>query len=256
MSTPASVLITGASSGIGEALARAYARSGVHLALSGRNAERLETVAQSCRIMGAKVTTRVLDVTDRTAMAAWVMETNRTHPLDLVIANAGISAGTGGAGENADQAHAIFDVNLSGVLNTALPAIDVMRERGAGQIALVSSIAGFLPLAGTPSYAASKAAVKHWGESLRPALAADGIRLSVICPGFVESRMTATNPFPMPFLMTADRAAHIITKGLAKDKGRIIFPLPMTIFIYLLSTLPAGMLARLLARAPKKPSLD
>ena len=256
MSTPTSILITGASSGIGEALAHAYARAGVHLALSGRNAERLESVAASCRAMGATVEARVLDVTERPAMDAWVRGADTTHPLDLVIANAGISAGTGGAGETADQAHTIFAVNLDGVLNTALPAIDIMRARSRGQIALVSSVAAFLPLAGTPSYAASKAAVKHWGDSQRPALAREGICLSVICPGFVESAMTATNPFPMPFMMTAEKAARIITKGLAQNKGRIIFPLPMTLLVSALSALPTGLLAQFLARAPKKPALE
>lgn len=253
---PTSILITGASSGIGEALAYHYADNGVHLALSGRDEARLNDVATACRAKGAEVSTAQMDVRDRDAMRAWFERENANHPIDLIIANAGISAGTGGAGEHAEQAHDIFDVNLSGVLNTALPAIDAMRARGRGQIALVSSVAAFLPLAGTPSYCASKAAVKHWGESLRPALAQSGVRLSVICPGFVESRMTATNPFPMPFLMPADKAARIIAQGLAQNKGRIIFPLRMALLIYTLAALPTGLLARILARAPKKPSID
>lgn len=105
MRDPKSILITGGSSGIGEALARAYAKPGVHLSLSGRNAERLEAVAEACRSAGATASPLVLDVVDREAMARWITEADVAAPLDLVIANAGTSAGTGGAGEEIGRAH-------------------------------------------------------------------------------------------------------------------------------------------------------
>jgi len=247
-----SILITGASSGIGEALARAYAEPGRFLALTGRNAQRLEAVAKACRGFGATVEAAAIDVADRDQMAAWIGKIDARHPFDLVIANAGTSAGTGGQGESEEQARDIFAVNMAGVLNTVYPVIDPMRQRGQGQIAIVSSVAGFRGFPGTPAYSASKAAVKTWGEALRGWLMADGIRVSVVCPGFVRTRMTDKNPFTMPFIMDADKAAGIIKKGLEKNKARIAFPWPMYFLAWLLGALPPGWTDRLLTRIPAK----
>ncbi|MCH7832740.1 MAG: SDR family NAD(P)-dependent oxidoreductase, partial [Proteobacteria bacterium] len=192
------------------------------------------------------------DVADRDATARWIETADAEHPLDLVIANAGISAGTGGRGESESQARDIFAVNLAGVLNTVWPAITAMRGRGRGQIAIVSSIAGFRGLPGTPAYSASKAAVKAYGEALRGWLAADGIKVSVVCPGFVRTRMTDENPYPMPFIIDADKAAGIIRRGLERNKARIIFPWPMHLAAWLLGALPPAWTDSLLTRAPKK----
>ena len=245
MKTPRSILITGASSGIGAALARAYAGPGVFLALSGRNEERLHKVAGTCRKRGAEAVARILDVTDGPAMVRWLAGVDGGHPLDLVIANAGISGAE-------DRVREIFAVNLAGVLNTVLPAIPPMRGRGRGQIAIMSSIAGIRGLPSAPAYAASKAAVKAYGEGLRGSLAADGVRLSVICPGFVKSPMTAANRFPMPFLMEADKAAGIILSGLAREAPLIAFPWPLVWGMRLLSALPSPIADSLLGRVPAK----
>jgi len=169
-----------------------------------------------------------------------------------VIANAGVSAGTGGQGESETQAREIFAVNLAGVLNTVWPAIGPMRRRGFGQIAVVASIAGFRGIPGTPAYSASKAAAKAYGEALRGWLARDGIRVSVVLPGFVRSRMTANNPFPMPLIMDADRAARIIRRGLAADKARIAFPWPMYALAWLVGALPPAWTDPILKVAPEK----
>ena len=126
---PRSILITGASSGLGEALARAYAGPGVTLALSGRDGRRLEAVAEACRALAAEVTAEVVDVTERDAMGRWIEAADDARPLDLVIANAGISAGTGGTDDPEAQARAIFAVNLTGVLNTVHPVVARMRAR-------------------------------------------------------------------------------------------------------------------------------
>ena len=249
---PGAILITGASSGIGAALARAYARPGAFLALAGRDRRRLEAVAGACRDGGARVTAEIVDVTDQAAMARWVEGTDDAHPLDLVIANAGISAGTGGQGEDEEQTRALFAVNVGGVLNTVLPVVTRMRARKRGQIAVMSSVAGFRGLPGAPAYSASKAAVKAYGEGLRGWLAADGVRVSVICPGFVETPMTAGNPYPMPFLMQADRAAALIRRGLARDKARIAFPRPLYWAAWLLGALPPSITDPLLRKAPRK----
>ena len=254
MTAPFHVLITGASSGIGEALAHIYAAPGAVLSLSGRDAPRLNAVAQTCRDKGATVDACVMDVTDQAAMERWILARDDAAPLDLVIANAGISGGTSGieGGTAASRGRHIFDVNLGGVLNTVLPAIPRMRARRRGQIALMSSLASFRGIGGAPAYSASKAAVRVWGEGVRPMLAQDGIGLSVICPGFVVSRMTAVNRFPMPFLMDTSRAARIVQAGLAANRGRIAFPWPMMFVMWLIAALPDRIAEALTGRLPAK----
>ncbi len=255
MSSPHSILITGASSGIGEALACHYAESGVSLFLSGRNKERLAGVATACEAQGAIVYVSTVDVTDRDLMARWIADIDRETALDLVVANAGISGGTADGIESELQTRSIFAVNVDGALNTVLPALEVMAARSAGQIAIVSSLAGFLQLPGAPAYSASKAAVCHFGEALRPSAARRGVGVTVICPGFVHSRMTAANPFPMPFIMPAERAAKIIARGLAKNRARVAFPWIMYAVVYTLGQLvPPPLLRILLSRLPEKPA--
>jgi short-subunit dehydrogenase len=252
LTKPANILITGASSGIGEALARDYAEKGIFLALSGRNEERLTAVAKACRAFGAEVEAKPVDVTERAASARWIAEVDARHPLDLVIANAGTSSGSGGRGESEEQARDIFSINMAGVLNTVWPAIGPMRQRGRGQIAIVSSVAAFRGLPGAPAYAASKAAVKSYGEGLRGWLAADGVQVSVVCPGFVRTRMTENNAYPMPFIIDADKAARIIRLGLKRDKARIAFPWPMFAMAWLMGALPPSWTDRLFRNLPKK----
>lgn len=249
---PRSILITGASSGIGEALALEYAAPGVTLALSGRDDRRLAAAAEACRAKGAVVEAAAVDVTDRAAMERWLAAADARRPLDLVVANAGISGGTAGAGEGPSQTRRIFEINVTGMLNTVLPAVRPMQARAGGQIALVSSVAAFRGMPGAPAYSASKAAVRAYGEALRGALAPSGIRVSVVCPGFVRSRITAANRFPMPLLMDADRAARIIRRGLAGDRARIAFPFPTYFSAWLLGALPPALTDPLVRRLPKK----
>jgi short-subunit dehydrogenase len=253
---PSSVLITGASSGIGAALAMACARSGMVLHLSGRDAARLEASAASCRAAGAEVHARVVDVTDAAAMAGWIEGAGR---LDLVIANAGISAGTGqGEAETAAQVRGIFATNLGGVLNTVLPALAVMAQQPAdssglrGRIAVVASIAAFVPAPGAPAYCASKAAVDAWVAASIPSARARGVQLTSLCPGYVVSAMTAANRFPMPGLMPAGRAARIMLRGIAAGRRRVVFPWWMGAAARLAGLLPLGVSARLLGLAPGK----
>jgi short-subunit dehydrogenase len=254
MRSPRAVLITGASSGIGEALARHYAASGLALALTGRDRARLEAVAEACRAAGAEVLAEAADATDAPAMQRFVAAAERFAPLELVIANAGISAGSGFTGESPEQARRIFAVNLDGVLNTVLPTLPYLRARRRGQIALMSSLASFRGFPGAPAYCASKAAVRIWGEGLRPLLAVEGVGVSVICPGFVTSRMTERNTFPMPFLMESGRAARIIADALAANRARIAFPVPMRLASWMLAALPPGLTDPAMGRLPKKRS--
>lgn len=252
MRDPRVIFITGASSGIGEALALSFAAKGIRLLLTGRDATRLAQVAGRCRDQGADVVTTTIDVTDRVALGDWIAARDGEVPIDLVIANAGISAGTGGGVETEAQARAIFATNLDGVLNSIHPLIPAMVARGRGQIALMSSLASFRGMAGAAAYCGSKAAVRVYGEALRGDLARHGVGVSVICPGFVISRMTAVNRFPMPFLMKGERAATIIRRGLAAGKGRVAFPFPTYAVSWLLGVLPPGLVDMILARAPRK----
>lgn len=259
MKNPQSILITGASSGIGEALALHYAADGVFLALSGRNSERLAQVSEACSAKGADVETALVDVTDKEAMNSWITQLYEERALDLIVANAGISGGTGGVmqGEPVTDARKIFNVNLIGVFNTIEPALQMMEKTGhKGQIAIISSLAGFRGWPGAPAYSASKGAVRFYGEALRGALKDSGIKINVVCPGFVTSRMTDVNDYRMPMIMPADKAAKIIARGLEKNKGRICFPFPVHFFAWFLGILPDVLAQKILAKAPQKPSLQ
>ena len=252
MRDPKSILITGASSGIGEALALSYAAPGVTLALGGRSQERIDSIAERSRAKGADAHTAVVDVTDREACRSWIEQSDQRAALDLVIANAGISAGTGGGGEHEHQTRAVFATNVDGVINTVLPVVPLMRGRGRGQIAIMSSLAGFRGLPGAPAYSSSKTAVRAWGEALRGSLHAHGIEVSVICPGYVRTPMTDANDFPMPLLMDADRAVRIIRRGLERNRGRIAFPFAMYALVRLMAGLPTALIDPVLRRLPEK----
>jgi short-subunit dehydrogenase len=254
MKFPRKILITGASSGIGEALARHYAAPEVTLALTGRNAERLENVAELCRAAGAVVHTGIIDVCDMEAMRGWILARDAEQNLDLVIANAGISGGTGLRGEDEAQVRAIFDTNVNGVFNTVLPILAPMCARGRGQIAVISSLAGFSGWPGAPAYGASKGAVRLYGEALREAVARQGVEINVVCPGFVESRMTDVNRYRMPFLMPADRAAKIISRRLERNQGRIAFPWPTYLIAGTMALLPFWIRSHILKKLPEKPA--
>jgi short-subunit dehydrogenase len=248
--SPHSILITGASSGIGAALARRYARPGIHLALGGRDPRRLGAVAAGCRDSGATVREQSVDVTDRAAMAAWIAQVDREASLDLVIANAGT------AGQHLphgpERTRMVFGVNLEGVLNTIEPAETAMLARGRGHLALMSSLASFYGSHRWPAYSGSKAAVRCLGEGLRTRLAPSGIIVSVICPGYVDTPMTAGIRPRLPLTTSAARAAAIIERGLARGQARIAFPLATYFAVRVVAALPPTLVGRLMARSPKK----
>lgn len=242
------ILITGAGSGIGAELAKKFSSPGVTLGLLGRDRAKLEHVAGSCRIRGALVITDSVDVTDAQTLHNWISSFDSDHPVDLLVANAGITSSIGPNGEPEcwEVASRVIKTNLLGMMASIHPLLDAMRKRNRGQIALVSSLAAFRGMAITPAYCASKAGVKAYGEALRGWLSADGIQVSVICPGFVKSPMSDQFPGAKPLLISAERAAAIIQRGLEKNKPCISFPFPLNLGTWLLSVMPSGLADSLL----------
>jgi NAD(P)-dependent dehydrogenase (short-subunit alcohol dehydrogenase family) len=245
-------LITGASSGIGAALAQALARPGAMLHVSGRDQARLAAVAEYCRERGAAIASKVLDVRHAEAMAEWV---EAAGPLDLVVANAGISGRSRDGGpEQAELTRAIFDTNLGGVLNTVLPAMAVMARQPPGgdgirgRIAAVASIAAFVAAPDAPAYCASKAAVDGWMVATAPAARRQGVLLTSVCPGFIRTAMTAGYRFPMPGLIDAEHAARIILRGIAAGRMRVVFPWWMALAARAAGLLPPRVMGALRAR--------
>ncbi|MFA7276879.1 MAG: SDR family NAD(P)-dependent oxidoreductase [Pseudobdellovibrionaceae bacterium] len=253
------ILITGASSGIGAALAKTYAEKGTTLYLTGRNSQRLENVKNMCRSRGAVVHIFCCDVLDAPPLRSWILLADTETPLDLVIANAGISGGTslghtheGDMEQGLESEKKILETNVIGVLNTIHPIIPRMALRKQGHIAVISSLAGFLPLPSAPAYAASKAAIRFYTEALSSKLLPHNVHTSIICPGFIKSPMTEANEFSMPLLMETDDAAQYIAGKLAKKKPQISFPWSMYILLSLLSILPRTMVNYLTHSLPEK----
>ncbi|QBF29657.1 SDR family oxidoreductase [Thalassococcus sp. S3] len=237
-----SALITGASSGLGAAMADKLAGPDRSLCLLGRNAERLSAVAERCRARGAKVETHLVDVADADAMHATLSEADERLRFDLVFVSAGVAFGR----ETPDTARQTVETNVLGVINTIAPVEPGLIARGTGQIALLSSLAAFRVLGGPGSYAGSKAWVRIYGEALRGQLASKGVGVSVICPGFVDTpmidertRKTLPEP-PMP----ADQAADLILDGLIRNAPRISFPRKSALQIWWLAMRPAWLTDR------------
>jgi short-subunit dehydrogenase len=256
MENPERIVITGASSGIGRALALAYAAPGVRLLLAGRDAQRLAEVSEACRARGATAETLAIPVTARAELAAALQAWDDKNATDLVIANAGMSGGPAADPnvpvEPPELFRRLLDVNLGGTLNTVEPLLPRLVARKKGQLALMSSLAGFRGMPNAPAYSTAKMAVRAYGEALRPLLKPTGVTVSVIFPGFVRTPLTAVNRFPMPFLMEPEEAAKRIKKGLARGGARIAFPWPTYLAARAIAALPLFLSDFVLSKAPKK----
>lgn len=242
---PLRILITGATGAIGSALAEAYAQPGCELFLHGRQAAVLQALAERCQARGAEVTAAAFDLRDGEQLDAWLAGLGA---LDLVIINAGLNTHIGPRGEPEPwtEVEALIEVNLKAAMRIVHGVLPAMRARGSGQIALVSSLAGYFGLPLTPTYSATKAGLKAYGEALRGWLAPEGIRVNVIMPGYVRSPMCNEMPGPKPFLWTPQRAARVIQRGLAQDRARISFPFPLNWGTWWLAVLPAAWSLRIL----------
>jgi short-subunit dehydrogenase len=247
-----SIVITGASSGLGFSLAAGYAAPGVRLGLVGRDPVRLEKIATRCIAQGAEVVVGQLDVAESGAVADWLVAFDVAGPVDLVIAAAGISAGPplGAASEPVGLAARQVSVNLLGCIHTVEPLLPRLLARGHGHITVVSSVAGYRGLPYSPGYSASKAGVRAYGEALRALLRPRGIRVSVVVPGFFDSPMTDRFHGSKPFLMSLDRAAAIVRRGLDRGQGRIVFPRLLALGLQAADLLPAWLGDRILCAVP------
>lgn len=243
-----SIVITGASSGLGAALATSYAAPGVRLGLVGRDAVRLTGTAAACEARGAGVTQARLDVRDAAGLGAWLLGFDEAGAVDLVVAAAGISAGPqrGEAVEMPGFAQRQVAVNLVGCMNTVEPLLPRMVARGRGQVAVVSSVAGLRGLPYSPGYSGSKAGVRAYGDALRGLLRPHGVRVSVVVPGFFDTPMTDRFHGDKPFLLTLDRAAAITRRGLDRGAARIVFPRRLARLLQLADLGPPWLTDRIL----------
>lgn len=254
---PKSIVITGGSSGIGRALALELAASGMALGLLGRQEAKLIEVAALCQAKGAIVQIGCVDVTDATGLILWLKAFDEAHPIDWVLANAGVTGSIGSdlTLEPFAEANGLLAANLNGVLNTVYAALPLLRKRAHGQIGLMSSLAAWRGMALTPGYSASKAGVKAYGEALRDLLSPEGIGVSVICPGFVDTPMSQRFPRRRPGMISADLAAAKIVAGMKANKAYVAFPWAFILGLRLLNVLPfdlGSIFLRLLGLQPKR----
>lgn len=248
----ASVVITGASAGLGAALARRYAGNGSRVGLIARRGAELEQLVHE---FPGHCAAQIADVRDSSAMRQAAGALNARHGLpDIVIANAGISIGTRTElAEDEQVFRDIFDINLIGMVNTFQPYIAAMRERGHGVLVGIASIAGYRGLPGATAYSASKAAAIAYLEGLRVELRGSGITVITICPGYIATAMTAGNPYRMPFIIAAETAAEKIVAIIARRKTFAVLPWPMAIVARLMHVLPRWIYDPLAAKAGYKP---
>ena len=235
------VVITGASSGLGAALALSYAGPQTALGLIGRNPERLAATTSACRAAGAFVDSAEIDVADGAALSAWLEAFDDAHPVELLVANAGISAGPepDNPGEPLSITLRQIDVNLRGAIHTIAPMVPRLCARGRGRIVAVASVAALRGLPYSPGYCASKAGLRAYGEALRPRLSPYGVGVTVVCPGFFSSPMTDRWEGPTPFLASGERAARRIRRGIDRGRSRIDFPWPLVLGMRFCDLAPA-----------------
>lgn len=248
---PLKIFITGANSGIGEALAIEYAKQGAILGLVARRKKELQILQKK---LSGKVLIYEVDVTNIN-QCRWASEDFIAHhgAPDIVIANAGISTGT--LTENFSDIQTfkkIIDTNLNGVINTFYPFVQLFKKRKQGQFVGISSIAGIRGLPGSGAYSSSKAALINYLESFRVEMAPYKIDVTTIAPGYIKTPMTDVNDYSMPFIMPANKAAISFINAIRKKKKFIIIPWQMKIIGYLMHILPIFIWDFLAKKGPRK----
>lgn len=246
------VVISGASAGLGLALARRYLESGAVVGAFARRAARLDALAAE---FPGQVHGYALDVRDAQAVQQAAADfVARVGVPDVVIANAGVSVGTlTEYAEDLDAFRQVMEINVLGMVQTFQPFIVAMRSAGCGTLAGIASVAGFRGLPGASAYSASKAAAITYLESLRVELHGSGVSVVTICPGYIRTAMTAINPYPMPFILDAEEAARRMVRAIAKQTAFTVIPWQMGWVGGVLRALPRWLYDRLFASAPHKP---
>jgi len=245
------ILITGASGGIGAALARRYARSGITLLLWGRDETRLAQTASECRAQGADCITAQFDIRELDAMLERLAAQDAATPIDLAILNAGLggSVAREAVCETPQRARATAEVNFVAPVMGANFIAEAMAKRGGGQIVLVGSIAESFPLPMAPTYAATKAGLAMFAEALSIRLAKHSVRVTLVSPGFVDTAMSRSVTEAKPFLMTADAAAAILVRRIARGDRRIVVPWQFSVIRAAAGLLPRALVRWVLGRA-------
>jgi NAD(P)-dependent dehydrogenase (short-subunit alcohol dehydrogenase family) len=242
--------VTGASSGIGEGVARELARRGYTVAATARRLEALEALARSAEGLKGRIVAHAGDVTDAERMAEVVNAIEGVHgPIALAFLNAGAYFAGAERGFDRLSVEKTLDTNLMGTVRCIAPLIAAMGNRGKGQIAINASVAGYVGLPNAPAYGASKAALINMAESLKFALDPLGITLQVVNPGFVRTPLTDRNPFPMPFLMELDDAVRRACDGFERGGFEIVFPRRLALLLKLARLMPYGLYFPAVARA-------
>ena len=244
------VLITGASGGIGSALARVYARADVTLLLWGRDAARLEETAVACRARGARCVVESFDLRDIGEQLTRIAGADAATPIDLAIFNAGLGGTPPDAApaETPEASRAVAEVNFLAPVAGANWVAAAMAARGRGQIVLIGSIAESFPLPMAPTYAATKAGLRMFAEALGIRLAKHGVHVTLVSPGFIDTAMSRQVTEPKPFLMSADRAAVIIARGIADRARTIVVPWQFALIRALTNLLPRAVMRRVMSR--------
>jgi len=246
-------IVTGASSGIGKALALRLGVEGYRVGLIARRRDELEAVAAAIGAAGGAAAPAVADVGDRAALRVAIAEIEgRLGRPDVMVANAGFGAPTQLDPLNTQDVEQMFRVNVLGVIYSVEAVLPGMLARGRGHLLAISSLAAFKGLPGESAYCASKAAVNAYMEGLRIALRPRGVVVTTVCPGFVQTRMATMNS-AMPFLMSADAAARRIARLIARRRGGVRrFPMPMALLMSLIARLPDAVVARLIRAEPDR----
>jgi NAD(P)-dependent dehydrogenase (short-subunit alcohol dehydrogenase family) len=249
---PQSVVITGASSGLGLALARHYLERGAIVAAFARRGELLQALSAE---FPNQVFCYALDVRDAEAIRVAASDfMARTGVPDIVIANAGVSIGTlTHYAEDNDVFQHVLDINVLGAVKTFQPFVAAMRAAGRGRLVGIASVAGFRGLPGSGAYSASKAALISYLESLRQEMRGSGVRVVTICPGYIRTPMTDINPYPMPFMLEADEAARRIARVVERGCSFKVVPWQMALVGRVLKLLPNWLYDRVFANVQHKP---
>ncbi len=246
------IVVSGASSGLGLALARHYLERGAIVAAYARRSPLLQTLTAE---FPNQVHCYVLDVRDAAAVQQAAEDfIERVGCPDVVIANAGVSVGTlTEYAEDLDTFQQVMDINVLGMVKTFQPFVAAMRAAQHGTLAGIASVAGFRGLPGASAYSASKSAAISYLESLRVELHGSGVKVVTICPGYIRTAMTGINPYPMPFILDADDAARRMARVIGRGTSFAVVPWQMAAAGWVLKRLPNWLYDRLFARAPHKP---